>query len=181
MNVDSLKNLLTAAHFAAEKHCGQLRKGESGEPYINHPIEVAHILAECLPEPDAALLVAALLHDTVEDTSTTREEIAARFGEDVAALVSEVTDDKSLPKERRKALQVENAPHKSPRAQNLKAADKISNLRSILISPPRTWSFKRKREYFDWAKRVVDRLGLVDPCLRQEFERVYAQFPKNGD
>jgi guanosine-3',5'-bis(diphosphate) 3'-pyrophosphohydrolase len=119
--------------------------------------------------------MAGFLHDTIEDTNVTRQELEQRFGKDVAALVVEVTDDKSLPKEQRKALQVQNAHKKSPRAQTLKLADKISNLRALLSTPPANWPVQRKREYFDWAREVVSRLTQPNPKLKAEFERTYAR------
>ena len=125
-------------------------------------------------------MIAALLHDTVEDTGVTNEELVRGFGSDVAALVLEVTDDKSLPKAERKRLQIVNAPQQSVRAQMIKLADKISNLRSILASPPADWTDQRKREYFEWAKRVVDGLTAPNPVLKQEFERLHRQVGNLG-
>ncbi len=154
--------LMKAVRFAAIKHTDQRRKGERQEPYFNHLAEVAHILAEHTGGQDAVLIAAGLLHDTLEDTDTTYEELTKEFGEDVANLVREVTDDKSLPKAERKRLQIENAPHKSPRAKMIKIADKISNLKSILHSPPPDWSQERKKEYFDWAAKVVR--GCQETC-----------------
>ena len=172
----AIQRILAAAQFAAEKHAEQKRKGVSGEPYINHLIEVAGLIAHSGEAVDENLIMAALLHDTVEDTGTTAEELEARFGHDVTSLVLEVTDDKSLPKETRKALQIQTAPKKSVRAQTLKLADKISNLRSILERPPADWSLERKRQYFEWARQVVDGLSAPDPVLKAEFDRVYARF-----
>src|SRR5258705_10480698 len=123
-----------------------------------------------LREPDLNLVIAALLHDSIEDAGVTADDLASRFGADVASLVSEVTDDKSLPKQERKRLQVENAPKKSVRAQTIKLADKISNLRSMLFSPPAGWDLVRRREYFIWAQRVVDGLSSPNPILKAEFE-----------
>jgi guanosine-3',5'-bis(diphosphate) 3'-pyrophosphohydrolase len=165
--------VLKAAHFAAQKHAGQRRKGAAAEPYINHLLEAAELVASALAEPDTNLIIAALLHDTVEDTGTTKEELAETFGSDVADLVMEVTDDKSLPKAERKRLQVVHASQISVRAQAIKLADKISNLRAIVSSPPADWSVERKREYFDWAKRVVDGLSAPNQILKAEFERLY--------
>ena len=122
--------------------------------------------------------MAAFLHDTIEDTGTSAEELEQVFGSDVAALVVELTDDKSLPKAVRKELQVQEAPHKSVRAQVLKLADKISNLRSVLTSPPADWNTQRKREYFDWCRRVVDALSAPNPILKAEFDRIYAKFKR---
>jgi guanosine-3',5'-bis(diphosphate) 3'-pyrophosphohydrolase len=171
-----VQHILRAAQFAAEKHASQKRKGQAEEPYINHVIEVALLIATSSDALDSNLVCAGLLHDTIEDTATTDEEIREHFGADVAGLVAEVTDNKSLPKEVRKALQIENAPHKSVRAQVIKLADKISNLRSILASPPAHWSEQRKREYFQWAVKVVAGLRAPNPILKREFDSLCAQF-----
>jgi GTP diphosphokinase / guanosine-3',5'-bis(diphosphate) 3'-diphosphatase len=168
--------VLAAASYAAEKHAQQKRKGLAGVPYVNHLLEVAHLIAANADDADTNLIVAALLHDVVEDTPVTLAEVVERFGSDVGGLVAEVTDDKSLPKERRKALQVQNAPKKSPRARLIKLADKISNLRSIIASPPADWSYERKRQYFDWAKQVVDGLEAPNERLKAEFDQIYSQF-----
>jgi guanosine-3',5'-bis(diphosphate) 3'-pyrophosphohydrolase len=176
-NLNAVQSILTAALFAAEKHARQKRKGIAAEPYINHVLEVAQLVAGALTQPDADLVIAALLHDTVEDTGTTEDELAERFGSDVASLVTELTDDKSLPKQERKRLQVANARKKSVRAQTIKLADKISNLRAILFSPPADWSEHRKAEYFDWAKQVVDGLTAPNPLLKAEFEKTLNQLP----
>ncbi len=148
--------LLRAADFAAQRHAQQKRKGAQGEPYINHLLEVAGLLADATDGQDTNLLIAALLHDTVEDVGVSRQEIERLFGSDVAELVLEVTDDKSLPKARRKELQVEHAPHKSGRAKMLKIADKVSNLRALVSGPPLDWSLERKAEYFEWARQVAE-------------------------
>jgi len=168
-----VQRILAAARFAAEKHAQQKRKGVTGEPYLNHLIEVAELIAASNDVLDTELVMAALLHDTVEDTGVTLAELEKHFGPDVAGLVAEVTDDKSLPKETRKRLQVQNAPKKSERAQTLKLADKISNLRSILASPPVGWNLERKRQYFDWARQVVDGLGSPNRFLKTEFDKTY--------
>jgi (p)ppGpp synthase/HD superfamily hydrolase len=171
-----VQRILAAAVFAAEKHAAQKRKGAAAEPYVNHLIEVAQLIAGSSEQLDTNLAMAGLLHDTIEDTGTTAEELERKFGADITALVLEVTDDKSLPKEVRKALQVEHAPHKSVRAQVIKLADKISNLRALLISPPATWSAERKRDYFAWAQKVVSGLSAPNPILKAEFDKTFAQF-----
>jgi guanosine-3',5'-bis(diphosphate) 3'-pyrophosphohydrolase len=171
-----IEPVLAAASYAAEKHAQQRRKGLAGVPYINHLLEVAHLIAANADAADTNLIIAALLHDVVEDTPVSIAEVEQQFGSDVAGLVAEVTDDKSLPKEKRKALQVQNAPRKSPRAQLIKLADKISNLRSIIATPPTDWSYERKRQYFDWAKQVVDGLPAPNGRLKAEFDRIYSQF-----
>ena len=174
MTMETMQQVLAAAQYAAEKHASHQRKG--GEPYINHLIEVAHLVSAALSVPDANLLVAALLHDTIEDVGVTAADLTERFGQDVTDLVLEMTDDKALPKDDRKRLQIEHAPRLSVRAQTIKLADKISNLRSILSSPPPNWDYERKKEYFEWGKRVVDGLTAPNPILKAEFEKTYDRF-----
>jgi (p)ppGpp synthase/HD superfamily hydrolase len=181
--LNSVRQILAAACFAAERHAAQRRKGRTAEPYVNHLIEVAELLARLTDELDTDLIVAALLHDAIEDVGVTRAEIAERFGEDVAALVAEVTDDKSLPKQTRKALQIEHAAGKSPRAQALSAADKIANVRSITTSPPADWSFERRVEYVRWARQVVEQYNHLDGRLAAEFRQLNAdlqEWEKSG-
>ena len=162
--------LITRAfNFASSRHSGQRRKGQAQEPYINHLAEVAQLVAEATSGTDPNLVAAALLHDTVEDTQTEPSELATVFNEDVASLVGEVTDDKSLRKEERKAIQIAKAPQKTPRAKILKLADKTSNLRSIAKSPPENWDSVRKAEYIDWAVKVVNGLGDVPRALKDHF------------
>jgi GTP diphosphokinase / guanosine-3',5'-bis(diphosphate) 3'-diphosphatase len=168
-----LVQILEAANFAARAHAGQKRKGAAGEPYIDHLIEVAELVARSGYDSDVNLIMACFLHDVVEDTSISQQEIARVFNDDVASLVMEATDDKTLPKQTRKARQVQTAPHKSARAQALKLADKISNLRAILLSPPLDWTPQRKREYFDWAKAVVSGFTEPNQYLLNEFQKTY--------
>ena len=170
-----LVQILAAANFAAKAHAGQKRKGAAGEPYINHLIEVAEMVALSGNDSDVNLIMACFLHDVVEDTQVTQQELARVFNDDVASLVMEATDDTTLPKDARKAMQVQTAPHKSVRAQTLKLADKISNLRSLLISPPPHWSAERKRQYFDWAKAVVSGFTEPNSYLLKEFQQTYAR------
>lgn len=167
--------LLTALAFAAERHRDQRRKDVEASPYINHPIAVATVLATTGGVRDEAVLVAAVLHDTIEDTTTTREELVERFGEAVAALVVEMTDDKTLSKEARKRLQIEHAPHASSGAALLKLADKICNLEDIATRPPVDWPAERRLGYADWAESVVQRLGPVHPALEARFREAVAR------
>ena len=176
--VDSVRRIMAAARFAAEKHAQQKRKGENGEPYFNHLLEVAELITASSPHLDVELIIAAFLHDTVEDTGVTLQELEQRFGKEVADLVAEVTDDKSLPKEIRKQLQVEHTPEKSSRAQTLKLADKISNLRAIISSPPVGWSRERKQQYFEWARQVVSGIASPNPFLKSEFDKAYQSISK---
>jgi len=175
LSLESLQRILHAAQYAAEKHAQQRRKGATAEPYVNHLLEVARLVSEALQKPDANLVIAALLHDVVEDAGVTRDDLVAAFNEDVAGLVMEVTDDKSLPKHERKRLQVEHAPHKTVRAQMIKLADKISNLRAMLISPPAGWDQQRRREYVVWAGQVVSGLTSPSPRLLTEFRALYVE------
>jgi GTP diphosphokinase / guanosine-3',5'-bis(diphosphate) 3'-diphosphatase len=170
-------DILRAASFAAHKHRNQRRKDADASPYINHPLALACVLATEGGITDPTTLCAALLHDTIEDTDTTAEELRHAFGVEVAAVVREVTDDKALPKAERKRMQVEHAAHISDRAKVVKLADKICNLRDVTATPPADWSLERKREYFDWARSVIDRLRGVDPGLEAVFDRAYAHRP----
>ena len=171
----SIKKILKAARFAAEKHRSQRRKNGAADPYINHPIQVAELLAEVGGVGDESLLIAALLHDTIEDTDTTHAEIAAEFGDEVLKLVLEVTDDKTLSKEERKRLQIVTAPRKSIRAKQLKLADKIANLSFLADDPPPQWSLNRQIGYFEWAEKVVEGLRGCNANLEKLFDRIHDQ------
>ncbi len=166
---------LKAIQFAAYHHRDQRRKGSSHAPYINHPLGVVEILWETGGVRDITTLVAALLHDTIEDTSATPEEIREQFGEEVMEIVLEVTDDKRLPQAERKRLQVVTAPHKSPRARQIKLADKTNNITEISKDPPADWSFERRREYLDWTKQVIDGLRGQNPDLEARYDQVLAE------
>lgn len=162
--------ILKAAHFAADKHRDQRRKGLEASPYINHPIAVAEILTGIGGVTDLATIQAALLHDTVEDTNTTADELASQFGDDVMGLVMEVTDDKSLDKAERKRLQIEHSKHISAKAKMIKMADKISNITDIMNVPPDDWDDARRLEYFDWAEKVVAGCRDANQKLSERFD-----------
>lgn len=162
--------LLEAIRFAAEKHRNQRRKDSERSPYINHPIEVAHLLWEIGGVRDVEVLLAAVLHDTVEDTETRPEEISERFGKQVLSFVMEVTDDKSLPKGERKRLQIVNAPHKSYGAKLIKLADKACNVRNLVTMPPKNWSMKRRQEYLLWGEKVVAGLRGTNAALEEYYD-----------
>jgi guanosine-3',5'-bis(diphosphate) 3'-pyrophosphohydrolase len=172
LNTSSL--ILRAASFAADRHREQRRKGADESPYINHPFAVASVLCDEGGVTDGELLAAALLHDTIEDTATTQEELRKVFGTRIAGIVAELTDDKSLSKAERKRIQLDNASHVSRDAQQLKIADKLCNLREILSSPPADWPLFRKCQYFDWAKAVVDQVRESNPGLAEKFDAAYA-------
>ncbi|MHB8529481.1 MAG: HD domain-containing protein [Caulobacteraceae bacterium] len=163
-----------AYDFAAIKHQSQRRKGDAAEPYVNHLTEVALLVATATKGADAELVIAAILHDTVEDTQTTFGELAAAFGPRVASLVVEVTDDESLPKAQRKRLQIEHAANSSPGAKLIKIADKTSNLRSVCASPPAGWPPERVAEYVAWAKEVVAGCRGQNPWLEAQFDAALA-------
>jgi guanosine-3',5'-bis(diphosphate) 3'-pyrophosphohydrolase len=171
---DDISTILAAVKFSAEKHRDQRRKGSTAYPYINHPIEVAETLWSVGGVRDVATIVAAILHDTIEDTETTPEELERLFGSHVRELVAEVTDDKNLSKEERKQLQVDHAPHKSDAAKQIKLGDKLCNVRDVAEDPPHTWSLERRREYLDWAERVVAGLRGANPRLEAHFDRILA-------
>jgi len=169
--------LIDALAFAALKHRDQRRKDPEASPYINHPIALARVLSVEAGLNDGKLLAAAVLHDTLEDTQTTFEELRERFGKTVASVVREVSDDRTLTQAERKRLQVEHAPHLTHRARLVKFADKICNLRDIAANPPRDWTLQRRREYFDWAKAVIDRIRGTDRKLEKLFDEAFAGRP----
>jgi GTP diphosphokinase / guanosine-3',5'-bis(diphosphate) 3'-diphosphatase len=170
--------LLKALSFAAYKHRHQRRKGSKHIPYINHPIALADLLVRTGKIRDPKTIAVALLHDTVEDTCTTPDEIKAEFGSTISNLVAELTDDKTLPDEERKRRQIEHASSLSPRARLVKLADKTCNLRDIVQDPPTKWTLKRKQQYFDWAKSVVDKIRGSNARLETAFDEAFAQRPK---
>jgi (p)ppGpp synthase/HD superfamily hydrolase len=172
--------VLAALSFAASKHRDQRRKGVEATPYINHPIEVATLLACVGGITDIALLQAAILHDTLEDTLTTPEELEEHFGREVRQLVQEVTDDKRLPKQERKRLQIAHAPQLSPKARLLKLADKISNVRSVMEEPPSDWSGQRRQEYFDWSAQVVAGCRGSNAALEQHYDQLLEKGKNSG-
>jgi (p)ppGpp synthase/HD superfamily hydrolase len=163
--------VLRAADAAARWHVHQRRKGAAQEPYVNHLLEVATLVAEATLGKDPELVIAALLHDSIEDQEVPRAVLAEKFGEGVAKLVEEVTDDKALEKAERKRRQIEHAHKTSPRTKILKLADKTSNLRALAASPPPDWSVKRRLEYVVWARKVSEGLAGVSDWLDREFEQ----------
>ena len=176
MSID-LSLVMKATDYAADKHRGQSRKDANNTPYINHPIALANLLTNHAGITDTNIIVAALLHDTVEDTDATVDDIEEIFGITIRNIVMEVTDDKSLPSAARKQLQIKHAATLSYEAKLVKLADKISNLQDILKNPPVKWSLERKREYFDWAKAVIDQLRGTNTKLEALFDEIYTRKP----
>lgn len=170
--MNDLSKLLQAISFSAKKHSFQKRKGADGEPYINHPVEVANLLANVGKVQNIDVLIAAVLHDTIEDTQTSAEEITNLFGAEVCGMVLEVTDDKSLPKAERKQKQIEHAPHLSDGAKHIKLGDKISNIRDVTENPPHDWSDKRRLEYVEWGEKVVAGLRGANEDLENYFDNI---------
>lgn len=177
MEHPSFSLVVEALAFAAERHRDQRRKDPALTPYINHPIALVRVLYLEARIQDPLVLCAALLHDTVEDTGTTSQEIESRFGLAVRDVVLEVTDDKRLPKSERKRLQVVHAAGTSESARLVKLADKICNLRDVAASPPVGWDLERQQAYFDWAREVVDQIRGTHAGLEALFDAAYAQRP----
>lgn len=171
----SYSTLLKAISYAAEKHRNQRRKDQDASPYINHPIAVATVLASEGNVDNEKILLGAILHDTVEDTETTFKDLEDIFGSEIADIVKEVTDDKTLPKATRKELQIEHAVHASPYAKQIKIADKICNIRDILRTPPADWSVERKRDYLDWTGKVVAGCRGINHHLDQVYDAALAE------
>ncbi|CAF3542144.1 unnamed protein product [Adineta steineri] len=175
-----MEKFMHALQFAAHKHRFQKRKDSDGTPYINHPIGVAHILSNEAGIKDIDLLIVALLHDTVEDTETTHEELQQEFGTRIADLVAELTDDKNLPKAERKRLQILNAKQLSSDAIIVRLADKIYNLRDLNRDTPVGWSEQRVKEYFEWSVQIARQLAghnaQMDEILKDLFRQRNVQF-----
>jgi guanosine-3',5'-bis(diphosphate) 3'-pyrophosphohydrolase len=166
--------ILSALAFAAERHRRQVRKGRGATPYINHPVRVADLLWNVGGVHDVDILAAAILHDTIEDTDATVDELERLFGRAAAAYVLEVSDDKSLPKAERKRLQVEHASRLSRGARLIKLADKIANVSDLDADPPPDWNLDRRQEYLDWSARVAAGLRGLNPPLESMFDQVLA-------
>jgi guanosine-3',5'-bis(diphosphate) 3'-pyrophosphohydrolase len=172
MTAQEVAEICSGIDFAAEKHRFQTRKNKEKTPYISHPLGVAYNLMEVGEVRDPSVIIGALLHDTVEDTQTTFDEIENKFGKLVVGLVKEVTDDKSLAKEARKRLQVINAAHKSKGAAQIKLADKLYNLNDLFNNPPADWTQTRIDRYYEWAQSVVDRLPEANDKLMDAVDDV---------
>lgn len=168
----SIKSIVAAAHYAAEQHKDQRRKSDDS-PYINHPLSVAWLLITKAKIHDVNVLTAAILHDVVEDTSSDLEDIRCLFGDTVASIVSEVSDDKSLSKVERKRLQVERAPKKSLQARLVKLADKLHNLKDLQQKPPLNWSIDVVQGYFVWSMFVVDGMRGTNEGLERELDTIF--------
>lgn len=173
--MNNLTKFTEAISFAAKKHRQQKRKGADQEPYINHPLEVVNLLTSVGKVEDFDILIAAVLHDTIEDTETTAAEITELFGANVCQMVLELTDDKSLPKETRKQLQIEHAPHISNGAKQIKLCDKISNIRDVSKNPPDGWSMERRFEYIVWGEKVVNGLRGANADLENHFDALISE------
>ena len=167
--------ILKAAHFAAEKHRDQRRKDKHASPYIIHPISVALAITQIGGVDDPEILAAALLHDTLEDTETTPEELEAEFGKKVCEYVLDVTDDKILPKDERKRRQIEHAKQISKGAALIKLGDKISNVTDVINNPPEDWDINRRKEYLDWAEKVIENCPKVNDRMENKFKEIIKQ------
>ena len=167
--------ILKAAHFSAQKHSTQRRKDENASPYINHPISVALAIAQIGGVDDPEILAAALLHDTLEDTKTKPEELEAKFGKKVCEYVLDVSDDKTLLKDERKSRQIEHAKKISKGAALIKLGDKISNVTDVLKNPPVDWDINRRKEYLDWAEKVIENCPKVNDRMENKFQEIIKQ------
>ena len=173
---EDLTLVLKAAFFSGEKHKKQRRRDADETPYINHPLEVAYILLEEGGITDAPTLAAALLHDTLEDTDTTREELAMIFGHEISNLVVELTDLDSVLPDQKKQRELERAYNLSDKAKRVKIADKTANIRDLATMPPKNWDIKRQIEYFNFAKKIAEATASASPELEKVFMRDYQTF-----
>lgn len=173
-----LGEFIKAMAFAAHKHRDQRRKDVCASPYINHPIQLVDVLCNEAGVSDVNVLCAAILHDTIEDTETTAEELAEHFGQQISDIVVEVSDDTNLCRADRKQAQIYHAAELTDEAKLVKLADKICNLRDVADNPPAGWEMQRRQEYFDWALAVIDGLRGVHPVLEKLFDETYAKRPE---
>lgn len=176
-----LANILEAVVFAARKHQGQVRKDQGKSPYVTHPLLVAKSIWEIGEVSEPRTLIAAVLHDTIEDTDTKPLEILDRFGEVILSIVLEVTDDKSLDKIERKRQQVIHAPSLSRPARLIKLADKLINCQDILYSPPEDWTLERRRNYIQWGADVIARIRHTNPPLETAFDAILIEAEEKLD
>ncbi|MEY3220256.1 MAG: hypothetical protein RIT27_1613 [Pseudomonadota bacterium] len=174
-SADEIEFLLIALRFSSEKHRNQRRKDPEASPYINHPIQVAETIWRIGKIYSIETIIAGLLHDTVEDTQTTLEELEEHFGLEITNIVKEVTDDKSLPASERKRLQIEHAPYISQRAKWVKLSDKICNVADITHNPPKGWSLHRQISYLDWTEQVVKGLRGCSVALETYYDQVLTE------
>ncbi len=168
-------DLTGALAFAAGAHANQRRKGAAQEPYINHLIEVLDLVTRATEGQDRDAMLAALLHDVVEDTAITAKDLAARYGQTVADIVVANSDDMSLPKEERKRQRIAAMPHKSPQARMVKTADVISNLRAIVVSAPAGWGPDRKLGYLQGCRDLIDAGRGANAWLEGMFDQTAAE------
>lgn len=166
--------LLQAAHFSADKHRDQRRKGVRNTPYINHPLEVAERLSRIGRVADITTLIAAILHDTIEDTETTPVELEGLFGAEVASLVAELSEDKRLHWRERKRIEIEDARQLSPRAKLIKLVDKTCNVVDTVANPPADWTLQRRRDYLVFAEQVAEGCRGLNAALDRDFDQELA-------
>jgi len=176
--MEMLGKFIKAMAFAAHKHRDQRRKDVCASPYINHPIQLVDVLCNEAGVSDVNVLCAAILHDTIEDTETTAEELAEHFGQQISNIVVEMSDDTNLCRADRKQAQIYHAAELTDEAKLVKLADKICNLRDVADNPPAGWEIQRRQEYFDWALAVIDGLRGVHPVLEKIFDETYAKRPE---
>lgn len=180
MSIDMYsERMIRAVDFAARAHSTQRRHDVAKTPYINHPIGVAAILVRVArllgnERQVSDVLVAAVLHDVVEDTIVTVGDVRAEFGNDVAAIVASVTDNTSLPKAARKQLQLEHIAVASTAAKLVKLADMLYNLRDLQREMPVGWTIERVQGYFAWKHTMLEAARGTDEALEEALDYVFA-------
>ena len=170
-----IDKVFQALIFAADKHKNQRRKDLENTPYINHPIEVANFLIKH-GITDSNIIICALLHDTIEDTNTSFEEIKELFGEEIALTVRDCTDNKKLDKITRKKEQIEHAKYIRNNAKLVKLADKYSNISMLAINPPSKWSPEEIIGYTHWGYAVCKNLFGINEKIDKTVSDMFKSY-----
>jgi (p)ppGpp synthase/HD superfamily hydrolase len=170
------EKILKGVEFAMQKHQFQERKNSKKTPYVIHPIGVADHIMRVGKVYDADVIIAALMHDTINEGLATKEELTKNFGKAVASYVEEVTDDQAIPVKERKKKQIIQALHQSKGASLIKLSDKWHNLNTLMKDPPSGWNREKMDLYFQWAQAVAENLPEVNAPLKESLHETIAHY-----
>jgi (p)ppGpp synthase/HD superfamily hydrolase len=164
-----IEKLFEALEYASKLHKDQRRKGNGGSPYVNHLIEVASLLSRVAEVTDHEVIIAAILHDVLEDTEAREGDIFDRFGGTVLAYVKHVTDDKLLSLEKRRIAQLKSIENSSSQIQLIKLADHCSNIASL----PPSWDRARLESYISWSHSIAVHCYSASEELAKVYKKRY--------